>query len=523
MNPNLYNLGPVPAALKGQSRRLPERNWRRVKLVAIPLAVAILASIPLLFQGVNADALAAESRSKGSSQTGTNNTSLNAAPDLRGRLADIAQPSFKDPQQARIKLNPPYSDGSDQDSHPPPVRASAASSIPKVNLERVRLRQIGDDTYQLATLPNLNTEIGGKIAGVTNDGNYVVYSLDPKLQKFAQALVDKSRSPHVAIVAMEPATGRILALAGYSRSIDNIALHADFPAASLFKVITSAAALEQSQVSPYTQVRFRGGTYELERWNYLPSPKSDKRSMSLTEALGRSCNPVFGRIALGHLSPEVLRAYTTAFGFNQPLQLDVDLTPSRAFIPNDDSYLLSRTAAGFGQVRISPVHAAAMMSGLSNGGVLVRPYIIDSIYDSEGNLVHRSHPAAVGRIVAPDTAPTLLEMMKFTTTLGTSKRDFTPRSGSVMNGMAVAGKTGTLSGDNPKGLNHWFIGAAPVENPKIAVAVISVSPERANGRASYMARAVMEKFFGNPTPPEPYTPTYRKSTSKYSPKKKKRK
>jgi peptidoglycan glycosyltransferase len=82
-------------------------------------------------------------------------------------------------------------------------------------------------------------------------------------------------------------------------------------------------------------------------------------------------------------------------------------------------------------------------------------------------------------------------MMTATTTIGTSRKEFL---GKVP--WEVAGKTGTLKGDNPKGLNNWFIGAAPLENPRIAVAVIVINPSQVSSKASHIGRLILERYLG---------------------------
>lgn len=426
------------------------------------------------------------------------------APTLRGLWRQMGEPESAEEPRARsaIALRRPDTTLEKLDTY-------HGKELPRkaLPLEPAPVLRSATGRYVLKTLPGFSTLAAGRVMGVTKDQELVSYSINPDLQSYVADLVKRAGTPHVAVVVMEPATGRILAVADRSTSNMELSLHAGFPAASIFKIVTSAAALEEGGVSPLDHVPFRGGTYTLERWNFMPNPKTDRRSMSLSEALGRSCNPVFARVALSHLNPQVLRNYANAFGFNQDIAADLTIERSEAQIPNSDWYEVGRTAAGFGAVTLSPIHAAAMMSGVANGGILPRPYIIDAVYSAEGDLVFESTPEAVGRLVDSATSQKLLEMMKYTTTIGTSRREFLPRSGSVLNNMAVAAKTGTLRGENPKGINHWFLAAAPANNPQVAVSVISIDPTRVSGKASYIGRAVLEKFFGNPSPPGAIEPS----------------
>ena len=319
--------------------------------------------------------------------------------------------------------------------------------------------------------------------------------MDPELQDFVTKLVNTSAAKHVAIVVMEPTTGRVLAVAGKSPTIPNLWAHNGFPAASLFKVITATAAIETSAINPESLVRFRGGDHTLGRENYSPNPRLDTRVMSVGEAMGKSCNPVFARLTLNFLNSSILRRYVNQFGFNRDLECDVPVSRSIAQIP-DDTYEFSRTGAGFGDVTLSPVHAAAMMSGIANDGKLPRPTFIDRLVSPTGVVQYRSSPTTVENIMSKTSSRTLLRMMEYTITQGTSRKEFMRKNVPVLD-INAAGKTGTLLGDNPKGLNNWFIGTAPVERPRIAVAAIVTDDKGLRTKASHLGRVVMEQYFNH--------------------------
>jgi cell division protein FtsI/penicillin-binding protein 2 len=152
------------------------------------------------------------------------------------------------------------------------------------------------------------------------------------------------------------------------------------------------------------------------------------------------------------------------------------------------------------------------MSGIANGGMLPRPQIVDTVVSPDGTVIHKQKSEVLQRIVEESTAESLMEMMRNTTTIGTSRREFMRGSTPTLGPIDVAGKTGTLTGDNPQGLNNWFIGAAPITNPQLAVAVITVDP-RQSSKASHLARLVFQRYFGV-TPVEPAPSRYR--SAKYS-------
>ncbi len=372
-----------------------------------------------------------------------------------------------------------------------PVNLGRTYPLPE--LERLRLKLSPDGDLQLNTVPTFSTKFGEQYAALSQVGDYVFLSVDPRLQEFSERALKSVSSPYVALVAVDPRSGKILAMTERAPNNESLLNHARFPAASLFKVVTSAAALEQGELEPDTMIPFRGGVYTLNQWNYRPNLRLDKRRLSVSEALGRSCNPVFGRIALKYLSPHILNSYALNFGFNTDLQSDLPLPESDAEIPVDD-YGLSRTAAGFGDVYISPIHAASLMAGIANGGLLSRPYILEKIVNQDGFTFYQAHKRTVKRMMDPETAATLLSMMESTTTVGTSRKEFYRGSRPVLPGISVAAKTGTLRGQDPVGINNWFIAAAPLENPEIALAVVVVNPTISTSKASRIGRMVIQEY-----------------------------
>lgn len=371
---------------------------------------------------------------------------------------------------------------------PPPPQDVSDDAVERLPI------QISDQGVAFTSFPTFRTVYRGKVASLSNRDEFIFYSINPDLQRFVQRIVRDAAAPHIAVVVMEPDTGRILAASGKSISLDNPLTHAGFPAASLFKVVTTSAALEKGLVSATSEINFRGGTYTLSRANYSPNARLDRNSMTLTEALGRSCNPVFARVALQYLSAPLLRHYASSFGFNAPLGLEAPIGTSQATIPNEE-YELSRAAAGFGDVYLSPIHAATLMSGIANHGLLPRPMLVDRILSKNSDVLYQGAPQALQRIIRPETAAALLDMMRSTITDGTSRKEFANASANLR-ALGIAAKTGTLSGENPKGLNHWFIAAAPADNPRIAIAVIAVNPTGLSAKASHVGRLILEHIFG---------------------------
>jgi len=224
--------------------------------------------------------------------------------------------------------------------------------------------------------------------------------------------------------------------------------------------------------------------------------------MPLGEAMGKSCNPVFARVAMNHLSKPIMWQYARSFGFNVNIPFEVPLQMSTFQMDNSD-YEFARTAAGFGDVKISPVHAALIAASIGNGGVMMKPHVVDRIVDEKGKLVLKNAPTPFRRTVLANTAEELIEMMRETVIGGTAKKYYAKKPNTALQYVDVAGKTGTLRGDDPKGLYHWFIGVAPSDAPEVAIATLVIEENGALIKASALSRIMLESYFRDKAGLEP--------------------
>ena len=453
--PQHRNIRVIPNSLKGQEIRVRRARAQRDVLRVF----TVLASVLLLI-------LAVQRMESGTASASEPPLAMAGARPLPAKLSSLAISSLVTPKS---EINWP------------------------AKLEAVEITLKEKQSVHLSAIPKLGSVYRHSFAGRSASGSLVTFTIDPALQRVTDGLIKRSSAPHVAIVALEPFTGRILALSERSKLVQNLVQHDGFPAASIFKVVTTAAGLEAASLNPDQKIYFHGGTYTLNQWNYLPNHKKDRRFLSFSEALGISCNPVFSRIALKYLEPYHLRNYARLFGFNQDLHADFALDASVASVPTN-SYELGRTAAGFGAVTLSPIHAATIMAGIANGGFLPRPALVEQVIDRQGALLYQREPQMLRRILHTPAAADLLQMLVSTTTSGTSKREFYLRGRRRLAGIDVAAKTGTLRGTNPAGINHWFIAAAPLYKPRIALAVIVVDQRTPNLSAARIGRMVLEEY-----------------------------
>ncbi|MDA8121454.1 MAG: penicillin-binding transpeptidase domain-containing protein [Deltaproteobacteria bacterium] len=355
---------------------------------------------------------------------------------------------------------------------------------------------------------------GAHPEGVTKNGNRVTLTLDDELQKGIFDLFRRFDPPYGIFVAMEPETGRVLALVGYRKGGEAdpaLPLKAVYPAASLIKVVTAAAALEEGNISPDDEISYRGGLYKITRKGIHAREGRGGPSMSLKEAIARSANSVFGKVAVNYVGSDNLVRYMEKFGFGQPIPFGLPVEISQGEIPRDE-YNLARTGAGFGEVYVSPLHMAMIMSAIGSSGEMPRPILIDRVEDKDGEVLYESSPSKLRDTVLPGTADALLQMMVKTIEIGTSHRTFgSPESTPLLQDMEVAGKTGSLSGWTPRMHFEWFAGLAPAGDPQLAVAALVVNDNRGRIKGSYVGKEAFNAYFGYPQSPPP---SYRKARAK---------
>jgi peptidoglycan glycosyltransferase len=382
----------------------------------------------------------------------------------------------------------------------------------------VRGQSAGLEKYRLDDLKGAQTALNsvfGPLGGNQNVGDDVYTYLDPKAQTLArQELAGRAGS----VVALDPRTGAILAM--YSNpSYDsnhpipdkaciaiacqvNRATQGQYPPGSTFKVVTATAGIDSGR---YTRNSLINGDSP-KTISGVPLQNDNGQSfgqITLTKALTDSVNTVFAQVAQNVGRPTMTR-YMKRFGFyaNPPIDLPRgEVTSSRPFdfkgrpfkpgSPNED---IGRIGIGQGGLLVTPLQMAMVASAVANGGKLMEPRLTSKVVDADGRTVQTIAPTELDQVMSPKTASEVNLMMRTVVDEGTG----TPaRLGS---GISFAGKTGTASiGATGSGLTQpWFIGFAPADNPKVAIAV---TIERTQGQfggqvAAPIARDIVQALLG---------------------------
>ena len=333
-----------------------------------------------------------------------------------------------------------------------------------------------------------------------DDGRKVTYTVEPALQRFSDDLFERYQVPAGAAVLLNSRTGRVLALSN-RRALEQyapdsaVALDSSPPAASLFKIVTAAALLEEGNVSPGTRTCYRGGASKLLMEHLAEPPDKNRACASLTAALGRSINAIFARLSDQNLKRDTLLKYAGRFGFNRPIPFDVDLSQSTADIPRD-RLERARTAAGFWHTHLSPMHGAVIMQSLAQRGSMLRPYVVEKVENRDGKTIYEAQPRFIAQTVSDGTAAQLVEALTFTVKHGTAQKAFHDKRGiPYLTGVDVAGKTGTLHGKKPYRAYTWFAGIAPADKPEVAICVLVVNEPKWRIKASTAASLLLQKYF----------------------------
>lgn len=346
-------------------------------------------------------------------------------------------------------------------------------------------------------------------------GGDVVLTLDPAVQQAAMTGLDGVTG---AVVALDPTTGAVLGMAStptfdptqlsshdpdairaYWEQLDaaspdprlNRAISDNYPPGSLFKVIVSAAALETGDYVPETEIpapdllTLPQTSTTLENFNGSICDPDERQT--LIQALTISCNTAFAQLGID-LGEDRVREMAEAFGLDGA-SFDIPLRVEPSGIGDIESAAaLGQTSIGQRDVRMTPLQAAMVAAAVANDGTLMRPYLVDQVRAPDLSVLDETDPEEFSEPISPDVANQLTEMMLSVVDNGSGRAAQLP-------GVQVAGKTGTAQVREDVPDHNWFIGFAPADDPKIAVAVFVANGGGTGGDVSApIARQVLQAY-----------------------------
>ena len=299
------------------------------------------------------------------------------------------------------------------------------------------------------------------------------------------AAIEKHHAKSASIVVMDPYNGDILALCNYPTYNPNHPANATpeerrdravtdlFEPGSSFKVVTAGAALEERLVALDDEVFCENGEYLIV--GKILHDVHPYGLLKFRNVIELSSNIGTVKIAQ-RLGPERLYKYIKLFGFNNKTGVTLPGEVTGILRPTSAWSKTSMVALPIGQeVGVTAIQMVSAIAAIGNGGILLRPRIVDKIVDDKGKLIKEVKPKAMKRVISEATCGKMKEILKMVVDSGTGTR-------AAVLGYSVAGKTGTgqrLEADGSYSHNKFnsvFIGFAPVENPKLAIAVLFVEP-----------------------------------------------
>jgi peptidoglycan glycosyltransferase len=323
-----------------------------------------------------------------------------------------------------------------------------------------------------------------------------------------------------AVVALEPTTGRVLAMAStptfdpnklashdfgavadLSKELNadprepliNRAIGTTLPPGSTFKLVTAAAAIESGNYDADSQVpggyRFKLPQSTTSVGNY-DGGNCGGRRITLTQALQVSCNVTFMSLA-NELGVDAMADQAEAFGFNDTSLEDLG-GQAESLYPRDlDPPQTALSGIGQSSVTATPLQMAMVAAAIANDGDVMRPYVVDEVRAANLSVLDRTDPQSISKAISSTTAEELTSMMVATVDSGTATPAQIP-------GVQVAGKTGTAQSTADRPPYAWFVSFAPADDPQVAVAVLVQSSDTSRseiggGRlGGPIAKAVME-------------------------------
>jgi penicillin-binding protein A len=387
------------------------------------------------------------------------------------------------------------------------------------------------DDYLTGANTNLSNSISqelDRLGGQTVHGDDVYLTLRPAIQRLA---LNELAGRCGAVVVLDAKTGAVVAMAssptynsnlvaqhypqiakikgtcGDASALQNNATQGLYPPGSTFKLVTASAALDTGRFTPTSGFYDPGYCIEYGKKVYnsaspdSPSAHETFGHVDFAQALEHSINAVFCDIGKA-IGAGTILDYAKKYGFYSQPPVDLPssvLYPSglynkgKLWFPKNPAAQVDPGRLAFGQERmlVTPLQMALVGATIADKGVEPKPYLVQKIVGSNGSTVSTTTPQNLGRVLKPQTAAELNQMMQLVVQGGTGTTAQIP-------GIAVAGKTGTAELGLGNVYDAWFVAFAPADSPRYVVAVVvEKQPNGFGGSISApIAKVILEKLLG---------------------------
>ncbi len=367
-----------------------------------------------------------------------------------------------------------------------------------------------------------------------DEGLSVVLTLDETIQSFAEKAVEdaleSTNAKNVSVIVMNPKNAKILAMVNkpdynpnnprepmsnklklewakltgeelqnkWDQQWRNQSVNDLYEPGSTFKLITAAASLEENQNNPNTYHRCTGAITDIPGIRAIRCAGNVTHGeIDFTEALSQSCNVSYVNIGR-QLGKEKLLNYTKAFGFGDKTYIDLlgEEYGSVPLLEDIGESQLATMSYGHG-VAVTPIQLVTAVSAIANGGYLYRPQVVESLVDTNFNIMEEFESELRRKVISEQTSNTMLAMMEDVVENGTGSMAYVP-------GYRVGGKTGTTDKlvDGKYGQGKYiasFVGVAPIEDPELVVLAIVDEPDAGkhygSSSAAPISKYIMENTF----------------------------
>ena len=383
----------------------------------------------------------------------------------------------------------------------PPQQTSAETVPPKVpKLTKAALKQLIRGTVFL------NSEKETFFVDTPSRSYGIRTRLDPRLQASLSGTLahlktlTRGKPQRIAMVALDGSTGFIRAMAGFDLADPdaNPCTATDYPAASIFKIVTAAATVDALGYTAGTPLYFNGNKYTLYKRQLTTKRNKYTSRVTLARAFADSINPVFGKLGQFSLGREKLNTYAHNFGFNQSPDSDIDFPASR-FAVTESDYHLAELGCGFNrQTEISPLFGAMMVTGILNQGNILVPRMVDTVETADKDLIYKSDKAVYKSPIQPNAAREMIRIMQKTVSSGTARKSFRGYSrDKILSTLVIGGKTGSLYNKKRTVKYDWFTGFGKEKSGSNSLVVTVVVGHRKyiGTRASTHARNMLKTYF----------------------------
>lgn len=339
----------------------------------------------------------------------------------------------------------------------------------------------------------------------SEDREYKInYTFDETLTKYAKRELRRYGSDYASVVVLDNNTGKILTAIDYTKKGrkfgKNLTFSSTNPAASVFKVITAAEVMENSNVDHSSLFTYNGKATTLYKYQLKDKKTKWTRRIQFENAFARSNNVVFGKVAIQNTTTKDLISMAEKFGFNENITQLLEIGNSSVY-NKSGNFQLAELASGFNRkTLISPIHGAVIASIIANEGVYKKPTIVSEIWDTMLNRKVWESKLDFEQALSPETGKEMQVLMEKTVRSGTARGAFRPWKMKRVSNIKVGGKTGTITGGLPMGKRDWFISyAMPKDNDSedkgISVCVMIVNVNKWYIKSTKLAKNIIEYYY----------------------------